>query len=122
MLYPIELRVLSVFPGPKTGSGMKPLMPGPGKRFVRLFCERFFQMKKGDCADGLQARGAEFVERVIGGVPGVVFEIDEIDRGDAGDHTQADVIVENGAFVEFKMIPRSERFGTGQDFAHEFLR
>ena len=42
MLYPIELRVLSVFPDPKTGSEMKPLMAGSGKCFVRLFSECFF--------------------------------------------------------------------------------
>src|SRR5215213_3059709 len=73
-----------------------------------------FQVIEGNGADLLQAFGAELVERVVGGMPGVVLEIDEIERGDAA-LDERNVVVENGAAEEGEMLAQAEHFGGGKD-------
>src|SRR5690349_1922293 len=84
---------------PKTNA-TKPMPPKikPPSRFaavMRSFHERMAQVMKRDGANFLQAVGTELVERVVGGVPRRIVEVDEVDRRDLRDVRERHVVIED---------------------------
>ena len=52
------------------------------------------QRAEDDVADDLEAAGADGVERVLGRVPRIVVEVDDVDRRDAGREKRQVVVLD----------------------------
>ena len=62
------------------------------------------QRREHDVADDLQAPRADRIERVLGGVPRLVVEIDDVDRGDAGLQEREVIVLDAGVFCDERRV------------------